>query len=349
MQNKRDESEESLVESDEDSNEDEGQTSSSKKLAIEVIDRSTSKDDSVNSKLDNMSSPDEFVTDHISLDTPTVIHIFDERPFYYLHKFEPELNIVDDFVETITFSLYIYVICNNTYHDPYMTCMMQYDSSGKYYTFPKIAYENSSTLDKETHMKSIKNKCFELIFPLFNVDPSNIDEDFFEYMDNSFKGFFYESGNKRGVIGINVEPFIPFLNQKSDATTLSQYFHSTSKWIDNCPQYVWAGLDELLYQKKIYYVPISPRVIQTLSLHPWIYEIIDEEYRKTRMPKILFSEEKSPQRSFNKKEGHIYFFHENVPRELFMHPRYVVFPSMESKIDGNHVYGVYTVTNFKEF
>ena len=62
------------------------------------------------------------------------------------------------------------------------------------------------------------------------------------------------------------------------------------------------------------------------------------------MPKILFSEEKSPQRSFNKKEGHIYFFHENVPRELFMHPRYVVFPSMESKIDGNHVYGVYTVT-----
>ena len=350
FENKRNASEESLVESDEDSNEDEDQTSSSsKKLAIEVIDRSTSKDDSVNSKVDNMSSPDEFVTDLVSLGTPTVVHIFDDRQFYHLHKFEPELNIIDDFVETITFALYIYVICNNTYHDPYMTCMMQYNSSGKYYTFPYITYENSTTLDKETHIKSIKNKCFEMIFPLFNVDPSNIDESFFEFMDRSFKGFFYESGNKRGIIGINVEPFIPFLNQKSDATTLSQYFHSTSEWNDDCPQYAWAGLDELLGKKKIYHIPINPRAIQTLSLHPWIYEIVDEEYRKSRIPKILFSEEKSPQRSFDNQDGHMYFFHETVPKEQFQQPRYVVFPSAQAEVDRQNVYGVFTVTNFKEF
>ena len=352
---KRHEYDESLVESDEDSNkDDDGEKmpphSSSNALAIEVIDRSTSNDDSLNSKLESLSSPDDYVTDQGSLDTPTVVQIFDDRPFYHLHKFQKELEGLDDFVESITFSLYIYVICNNTYHDPYMTCMMRYDSSGKYYSFPKIVYENSSTLDKETHMKSIKNKCFELLFPLFNIDPSTIDEKLFEHMDHAFQGYFYQSGNERGIIGINVEPFIPFLNQKSNATTLSQYFHSATEWIDEKPQYVWAGIDELLDQKKVYQVPVSPRITQMMKQYSWIHEIVDDDYRKSQIPKILFSEERNPQRSFDKNEGRLYIFHENAPStDAFIQPRYVVFPSVESKMEGRKIYGVYMTAGFKEF
>jgi hypothetical protein len=248
--------------------------------------------------------------------------------------------------QTVTFSMFVYVLCNNTYCDPYIACMMAYDESLKAYRFPQIVYE--AAVDVE-HDKDLRSKCFELLYPLLNVTPETIDEDIIERTQRSFQGFLYKTDAKHGCIGIDVGEFIPFLNKTSTASTLSEYFHNTLHPKDEIPLYSWAIMDEIMDRKAIYNVPVDPKATEWIKENPAAYTLIDEAHRETQLPKMLFSAEQSASRSYDQDHGRLYLFTQKVPEDTFKTPRYVVYPIIHTEQENNSQYGVFSRGNFRKF
>jgi hypothetical protein len=280
----------------------------------------------------------------VPLDTPTLYHLHSEAPYYHVPSFQQNMTLEPG--QTVTFSMFVYVLCNNTYCDPYIACMMAYDESLKAYRFPQIVYE--AAVDVE-HDKDLRSKCFELLYPLLNVTPETIDEDIIERTQRSFQGFLYKTDAKHGCIGIDVGEFIPFLNKTSTASTLSEYFHNTLHPKDEIPLYSWAIMDEIMDRKAIYNVPVDPKATEWIKENPAAYTLIDEAHRETQLPKMLFSAEQSASRSYDQDHGRLYLFTQKVPEDTFKTPRYVVYPIIHTEQENNSQYGVFSRGNFRKF
>ena len=280
----------------------------------------------------------------VPLDTPTLYHLHSEAPYYHVPSFQQNMTLEPG--QTVTFSMFVYVLCNNTYCDPYIACMMAYDESLKAYRFPQIVYEAAVDVEHDTDLRS---KCFELLYPLLNVTPETIDEDIIERTQRSFQGFLYKTDSKHGCIGIDVGEFIPFLNKTSTASTLSEYFHNTLHPKDEIPLYSWAIVDEIMDRKAIYNVPVDPKATEWLKENPAAYTLIDEAHRETQLPKMLFSAEQSASRSYDQDHGRLYLFTRKVPEDTFKTPRYVVYPIIHTEQENNSQYGVFSKGNFRKF
>ena len=215
---------------------------------------------------------------------PTSLHIFTEKPYFYLTDYQSEF--VQDFKitnnDSIKYYLYLYIVCNNTNHDPYISCLLEYDKKTKAYVFPEIKYTPYNLKDNETHDVYIKNMCYDIIYPLFNIEESEVTEEFIKYTEDCFKGTLYNDGMKHGYIAFHADKFIHYL--KGNYQNLSQYFHKDQ----SIPQYTWVCMDEIK-NKRVYNASIHVDVTDTFDQYQWLREIKNEKDEVTEIPKMLYS------------------------------------------------------------
>jgi hypothetical protein len=215
---------------------------------------------------------------------PTSLHIFTEKPYFYLtdyqSEFVPDFKITNN--EPIKYYLYLYILCNNTNHDPYLSCLLEYDKKSTAYVFPEITYTPYNLKDNETHDVYIKNMCYNIIYPLFNIEESEVTEEFIEYTEDCFKGSLYNDGMKHGYIAFNADKFVHYL--KGNYQNLSQYFHKDQ----TIPHYTWVCIDEIS-NKRVYNASIHVDVTDTFRQYQWLREIKNEKDEATEIPKMLYS------------------------------------------------------------
>ena len=317
------------------------------KDAANILDSDTSDHDDVP---DNTDSSDESVIyETLPLEEPTLRHMHTGVPYYHVTAFEPKLSLKN--VDKVTMYVYGYVICNNTYSDPYLACLLEYDTSAKFYRLPKIEYECAHNAKHETELR---NQCFELLFPILNVNPGNIEDDILGRSEKAFQGFHYKNGTSYGCIGVNLEEFIPFLNKQSSASTLSEYFHDPSRQKDGIPTHSWAIVDELIETQTLLNVPIDPMIKTLLNEHPWYHEIVNRNGQPTTIPKSLYSENNQPlTRTPDNESRALYLFtrefsgSDNAPFETKRHVVFPVFQSDKKNDDG--VFGCMSRGDFREY
>lgn len=314
---------------------------------------------------------------------PTSLHIFTEKPYFYLTDYQSEF--VQDFKitnnDSIKYYLYLYIVCNNTNHDPYLSCLLEYDKKTKAYVFPEIKYTPYNLKDNETHDVYIKNMCYDIIYPLFNIEESEVTEEFIKYTEDCFKGSLYNDGMKHGYIAFHADKFIHYL--KGNYQNLSQYFHKDQ----SIPQYTWVCMDEIK-NKRVYNASIHVDVTDTFDQYQWLREIKNEKDEVTEIPKMLYSctikkgknntsmtsvekQRHLPPVTIEKNFGRVRYFVtelDETHEDMFEIPRYIVFlgdvkiidnvekdgdmiksfqkeklriTSIEFKQNGNTIYGVF--------
>ena len=298
----------------------------------------------------NTESSDESVTyETLPLEEPTLRHMHTGIPYYHIPLFEPKLTLKN--VEKVTMYVYGYIICNNTYSDPYLSCLLEYDTSAKFYRLPKIEYKCAYNAKHETELR---NQCFELLFPILNVNPGNVEDDILGRSEKAFQGFHYKNGTSYGCIGVNLQEFIPFLNKQSNASTLSEYFHDPSRQKDGIPTHSWGIVDELVETQTLLNIPIDPMIKTLFNEHSWYHEIVNREGEPTAIPKSLYSENNEPlTRTPDNESRALYLFtrefsgSEETPFET---KRFVVFPVFQSdKKNDDGVFGCMSRGDFREF
>ena len=295
----------------------------------------------------------------LSQQEPSSLHIFTHKPYYYLSdaqtRFSPELDIAMDKVD---YFLYIYIVCNNTNFDPYLACLLKYNESSKSYTFPIITYDPISLKDDETHDIYIQNMCYEIIYPLFQIEETDVDSDFIEYTKDCFKGSLYHGGMKHGYLCFNAEKFVRYL--KGDFINLSEHFHKN----ETIPAYTWGCLNEITIKKRIHNVSVHPDVVDTFQEYEWLREIKNKDNENTAKPVMMYSctikndvvdhtltdkEKKQflPPVSFHPVFGRVRLFtvelDESHSKTAFQMPRYIVFLEDTLTVDtGSGVFGVFS-------
>ena len=216
---------------------------------------------------------------------PNTLQIFSHKPYFYLSdaqtRLSPEVDILNS--DPIEYALYIYIVCNNTNFDPYLACLLKYDEASKSYAFPKIIYDPISLKEGDTHDIYIQNMCYEIIYPLFQIDETQVTSEFIENTKDCFKGSIYYDGMKCGILGFNAEKFIRFL--KGKYKTLSEHFHKKTR----VPSYTWACLHEIMISKRVHNISVHPDVRDTFSEYEWLREIKNERNENTEKPKMLYS------------------------------------------------------------
>ena len=289
----------------------------------------------------NKWTPNEKSVYILNEQDPTSLHIFSNKPYYYLSdyqtEFTPDFEIINN--DTITYYLYLYIVCNNTNYDPYLSCVLQYNEKSESYTFPKITYNPYNLNDDETHDVYIQNMCYDIIYPLFDIEETQVTEEFIDYTKDCFKGSLYYEGMKHGYIGFNVEKFIHYLRGQSQ--NLSQHFHKDQ----SIPKYTWVCLDEIR-NKRVYNVSIDSVVIDTFEENKWLCEIKNSKDEVTDVPKMLYScilkknkiettmadadkKKLLPPVTDHKELGRLRYFvdelNEDDYKNAFKMPRYIVF------------------------
>lgn len=315
------------------------------------IDRNSDTTDSIDNIQDGHDSyfDDDITIKNVPLEQPTLLHVYDKTPYYYLPEYTKSIQIIEE-INYIDFDIHTHLICNNTYKDPYMISFLEYDTIGKFYRFPRIKYTVYSDTNKNDHAGLIRDKCFEFLFPIFGIEPDTIDdENIISQCMNAFEGFHYDSGKNEGIVGINIEPFLAFLNKKSESSTLSTYFYDYERIDDTIPRYIWVGIYEMIHLKYTYNIPIEPNTVQSFVKNPWMHIIVNDEYEATYIPKVLFEESSNKDRTIHHDHGNVYLFSNKLPSNMFKTPRFVVFPNVQSEINGVEFYGAFTRNVFKEF
>lgn len=340
-------------EEEESSSEDEYNTQTIRQKVNESLEYSSSDED--NDSISNFNwNQDAKMVYVLASQEPSATHIFNEKPYYYLtdsqSQFIPEFDSVDR--EPVNYYLYLYILCNNTNYDPYLSCMLQYDEQSKMYNFPSFTYKPIALDDNQTHDTYILNMCYDIIYPLFDIHETDVTEEFLDYSKECFKGSYYYENMSHGYIAFNVEKFIAYL--KGPSKTLSEHFHKQ----DKTPKYSWAILDEIVNQKKIHNIGIHPDVRDTFDNYEWIKDIRNEENEVTEIPKMLYScivkknkidtklTEKEQRRLLPPKSNingldNVYVFIDSVDdaqySEIFSVPRYAVFLGNMKKLDNETI------------
>ena len=284
-------------------------------------------DSDTSKETDSLSSKDS---------EPTLFHIFNNNPYFHKPTFGNSINISEG--SNVTFSIFSYIICNNTYRDPYITFLLQYNEQDEMLKLPEFEYVHAQNINATDQLK---NLCFEKIFPIFQVNPSTLDNSHIKNQcAHAFKGIFYKPGEAKGYIGIDAQWFLPYLNTKnSSSTTLSDHFHKTS--------YSWGCVDEILVNKKINSMNIDPRLSAFLVNHDWIYKIFNENDEPTQIPKILFAVNHRNHRLLRTKNsefGHVILFRNfsssSSSSSSSTMKRFVVYPSFSFQNEDETFYGI---------
>ena len=240
-------------------------------------------DDTVENNSKNWDEEDKNIY-ILSEQEPTSIQMFTHNPHYYLTdaqtRFSPDIEILDS--NPINYFLYIYILCNNTNFDPYLACLLQYDEPSKSYTFPKIKYEPISLKDGETHDVYIKNMCYEIIYPLFQIEEIHVTSEFIEHTKDCFKGSMLYDGMEHGYLCFNAEKFIRYL--KGDYKNLSEHFHKK----EEIPGYTWACMYEIVTTNRVNNVAIHSDVIDTFREYDWLRDIKNKQNENTELPMMLY-------------------------------------------------------------
>jgi len=344
-------------EEDEDEDEDE-EDSNHKVIKVKDDDEEEEEPDTVDiSKWDD----DEKQKYVLSEQEPNTLHVFTHKPYFYLTdaqtRFSPDLEVANN--NPIDYFLYIYIVCNNTMFDPYLACLLKYNESSKSYTFPMITYDPISLKDDETHDIYIQNMCYEIIYPLFQIEETDVDSDFIEYTKDCFKGSLYHDGMKHGYLCFNAEKFVRYL--KGDFINLSEHFHKN----ETIPAYTWGCVDEITVKKRIHNVSVHPDVVDTFQEYEWLREIKNKDNENTAKPVMMYSctikndvvdhtltdkEKKQflPPVSFHPVFGRVRLFtvelDESHSKTAFQMPRYIVFLGDQTSvhITKSDVYGVFS-------
>ena len=275
----------------------------------------------------------------LSEQNPNSIQMFTHNPYYYLTdaqtRLSPDIEILNS--NPIEYFLHIYILCNNTNFDPYLACLLKYDDQSKSFTFPKIRYEPLTFKDGETHDVYIKNMCFEIIYPLFQIEEMQVTSEFIEHTKDCFKGSMFYEGMKHGYLCFNAEKFIRYL--RGDHKNLSEHFHKE----EIIPGYTWACMYEITINQRVHTIPIHTDVIHTFQEYDWLKNIKNRKNENTEIPMMLNSckiiknkidynlteLEKSkylPPVSYNSRfERARFFTNESSADHTFQMPRYIVF------------------------
>jgi hypothetical protein len=216
---------------------------------------------------------------------PNTLQIFFHKPYFYLSdaqtRFSTEVDILNS--DPIEYILYVYIVCNNTNFDPYLACLLNYDEMSKSYTFPKIIYDPISLKEDDTHDIFVQNMCYAIIYPLFQIDETQVTSDFIEKTKDCFKGSLHYEGMKHGILGFNGGKFIKHL--QGDYKNLSEHYHK--KMV--IPPYTWACLHEILVNKRVHNISVHPDVQAVFNEYEWLKDIKTETNKNTEMPKMLYS------------------------------------------------------------
>ena len=277
------------------------------------------------------------------------MHMYTGEPFYHIPDFSSDLDIEGN--DTLRVSMCVYVLNNNSYNDPYISFLLEYVENAGFYSLPSFLYE---PLNEINHHEFLKNKCFEILYPIFNVNPETIEDNtIIDITARSYKGYKYVTGSKTITIGINVEDFIPFINKSNHLhVTLSQYFDN------NNSLYKWAIIDEIITEKQISNSPVDPTIGTLFEKNKKIYQIRNEHKKLTEIPKMLYTyNTKNDQsadtdnlihfeKSMSDDHGRIYLFSLKIKTDK---TRFVVFPTIHYTLDGTHFYGVLSHDKFQEF
>jgi len=182
--------------------------------------------------------------------------------------------------------------------------------------------------------------CYEIIYPLFQIDETQVTSDFLEKTKDCFKGSLHYEGMKDGILGFNGEKFIKFL--KGTHKTLSEHFHKNIL----VPPYTWGCLHEIMVNKRVHNISVHPDVQAIFNDYEWLKNIKTETNENTEIPMILYSctikEEKIhysqtdiekskylPPVSYHPVLERVRFFTNELDEvssaESFQMPRYIVF------------------------
>jgi hypothetical protein len=279
-------------------------------------------------------------------DEVTLHHIFTDEPYYHIPPFSSDIQI--EGFDTLRVSICAYIINNHSYNDPYISFLLQQQRHAENTGLLELVSFLYEPLNEINHHDFLKNKCLEMIYPIFNINPDDT-EDMDAIVDitaRSFKGYQHDTGTKQVVIGINVEDFIPFLNKKNhDHFTLSQYFDTS--------EYKWAILSEIIEAGS----SVDPTVIALLKNNKKMYQIRNKNNTLTEIPKLLYAcpqGDKSDNnerlihfgKSMNDEHGRIYLFSDKKQNH---ETRFVVFPTIHYTENGVRYYGVLSQDKYQEF
>jgi len=277
---------------------------------------------------------------------PTLFHMFSNEPYFHLPAYSSDIEIVGN--ESLQVHICAYVLCNNTYNDPYISFLVEFIEKSNLYSLPSFIYE---PLNNVNHHDFLKNKCLEILFPILNVTPETMDDNLSDITEKAYKGYIHHSGTNSAIIGINVEDFIPFLGRSE--LTLSDFFRSADSNVE--PVFNWAIVDEILHNKSIDNHPIDPKILSIFETNKSIYQMLKTDDKLTETPRMLYlcASEKSTldnnslsplSKSVNKEFGRVYLFTEKPSKK-----RFIVFPTFHYKENGADFFGVLSQDKFREF
>ena len=284
--------------------------------------------DETESDVDSISAKDE------------VLQLFTDEPFYHMPDFSSDIHI--EGFDTLHVSICAYIINNNSYNDPYISFLLQYAEKTRFYSFLSFLYE---PLNEINHHDFLKNKCLEIIYPIFNINPDDTEDmnEIVELTARAFKGYKHNTGTKEVIIGINVEDFIPYLNKNNhDHITLSQYFGTSE-------EYKWVVLSDIIDAVSM----VDPTLVTLIKNNKKIYQIRNKHNTLAEIPKILYAynNDKSMTthfgKSINDEHGRIYLFSDKKQNDH--ETRFVVFPTIHYIENGVRYYGVLSQDKFQEF
>jgi hypothetical protein len=335
---------------DEDDEEDDDYTSKEDSSYAEnsVSEYNSDSDSVVLNRRPNKSTPEESDSDSEPIlikGDPTLFHMFTNEPYYHLPAYSSDIEIEGN--DTIRVHICAYILCNNTYNDPYISFILEFLKKSNLHSFPSFLY---TPLNNVNHHDFLKNKCLEILYPILNVSPENIKDNFTTTTENAFKGYIHHSGTKEIIVGINVEDFMTY--QEYPVLTLSQSFRN--KEAEH--SITWAILDEILKNKSIDHHPIDPNIRSILESNKSIYKIFKSDDTLAEIPRMLYpcnstldSDDSLSfiSKSKNDEHGRIYLFSENPRNDS--EKRFVVFPTIHYSENDEEFFGVLSQDKFREF
>lgn len=303
--------------------------------------------------------PSQSNTTTTSTTNNTIVHKYTNQYYsiFYDQQFISSTQYTD---QEHIFFVYIYIVCNNTYQSPYVITTLKYDNG--YYTLPYInnkpdvlsTFTTEQNIDKITELK---NKIFnQIVFPIFNIKPEDVNETFMNAIQNSITGF-YDIDDSKTIVGIQGDYFISHL--MGNNLTVTDYFLKPKK--DNIPSHMCVGISEIIDKKHVYNIPIEHSIIDLFNDQQWLYSILKPNREISEIPmvlhncifennKVVLNDEYQliPFKSNIQNEESSYYFTDKLVGQ-FETPRYIVFLGNSLKTDTNNVLDFWKNVDYNSF
>lgn len=214
----------------------------------------------------------------------TIIHKFTKKPYRIFDENHFQSTMEQPEKEH-TFLVYIYVICNNTYNDPYLLVPLKYNKNS--YGLPSVQYsyqQPSINKDDPQFDTLVRNKIFqEVVFPMFDITPEKIDDSLLD-MKELVTGF-YSLNESHTIVGIHGDSLVKYL--KGLHRGLFSKF--LSQVDDTKPSIVFSTIHEIRETQQIWGIVVDPILVSLLNENPWLHEIKNANNLSTKLPMVFYS------------------------------------------------------------